>query len=131
MIEMKRTHWMSSMRSAAVTAQLVLAIGLSACTTRHEVTATADPADAPAQPGRPGPVGDNGRPPAPVAVTAPTVLSVFVRENGSVGDIRLQSSSGDPQRDKAALSVVRGWQFVPKVVDGTPVADWVEVPFSW
>lgn len=54
-----------------------------------------------------------------------------MREDGSVGDVRVVTSSGDAQLDRVAIATVRRWQFVPKIVEGRPVADWLEVPFEW
>ena len=101
---------------------LTLALVISGC-----AAAPGDPRSAETAPraGHAGQPGDDER------GAAPTMLRVLVREDGKVGDIRLERSSGNAQLDRTAMSAVRNWQFVPKIVDGTPVPDWVDVPFSW
>ena len=102
---------------------LALALALGACAARPDIAQQTSPtASEPSRAGLPSRAGRKA---------APTMLRVLVRENGAVGDIDVQSSSGDAQLDRLAVSTVRSWQFVPKIVDGKPVADWVDVPLEW
>ncbi|MBY0407539.1 MAG: TonB family protein [Rickettsiales bacterium] len=59
------------------------------------------------------------------------LLSVFVRENGEAGEVRLASSSGYAQLDEAALAAVKAWRFAPAKRDEQVIASWVNVPVSF
>lgn len=54
------------------------------------------------------------------------VLSVFVRSDGTCGDLELKQSSGFAPLDKAALDTVKRWRFVPARLGNTPVDSWVD-----
>ena len=52
-------------------------------------------------------------------------LQVYVLENGKVGDVKVQKSSGFERLDEAAVrEVKRAWRFIPATEDGKPVAGW-------
>jgi protein TonB len=52
-------------------------------------------------------------------------LSVFVKENGRAGEVKIVKSSGFPKLDEAAVrEVQRNWRFVPGKEDGKPVDMW-------
>ena len=55
-------------------------------------------------------------------------LSVWVLENGRVGDITIAESSGYPLLDKTALKAVTRYRFVPGRQGDRPVAMRVQVP---
>ncbi len=56
------------------------------------------------------------------------LVRVRLDPNGSAAEIVLWRGSGFPLLDRAALTAVRGWHFLPAVRDGRPVAAWVEIP---
>ncbi len=56
------------------------------------------------------------------------MLRVFVTPEGTAGDVRVQTSSGSPVFDEAALEAVRQWRFVPARQGESSVAAWVQVP---
>ena len=56
------------------------------------------------------------------------MLRVFVTPEGTAGEVRIQSSSGSPLFDEAALEAVRQWRFVPARQGDNAVAAWVQVP---
>ena len=56
------------------------------------------------------------------------MLRVFVTPEGIASDVRIQSSSGSPWFDEAALEAVRQWRFVPARQGDSAVAAWVQVP---
>ncbi len=60
------------------------------------------------------------------------VLKVLVNPDGRPEDIQISKSSGYERLDKAALSAVRKWRFVPAEQAGTAVSAWVTfpIPFS-
>jgi periplasmic protein TonB len=59
------------------------------------------------------------------------VLSIHVLENGRVGDVRLERSSGYARLDEAAMREARRWRLLPGTRDGAPVAMWKQVPIRF
>lgn len=59
------------------------------------------------------------------------LLRVWVLENGKVGDVELERSSGYKVLDKSALQAVRDWVFIPCKRNGEPVSSWVMVPIRF
>jgi len=56
-------------------------------------------------------------------------MQLLVLENGRVGEARVQTSSGYPKLDEAAIAEAkRSWRFVPGSEDGKVVQMWVTVP---
>jgi len=55
-------------------------------------------------------------------------VRILVLKDGSVGDVKLQGSSGDDSWDAIALDSIRKWQFTPFKRDGVPLAIWVRQP---
>lgn len=56
------------------------------------------------------------------------LVRVRLDPDGSAAEILLWRGSGFAMLDRAALTAVRGWQFLPAMRDGRPVAAWVEIP---
>jgi protein TonB len=56
------------------------------------------------------------------------LVRVRLEPDGAAAEIVLWRSSNFPLLDRAALSAVRGWHFLPALRDGRPVAAWVEIP---
>ena len=56
------------------------------------------------------------------------VLWVFVTENGEVGNVRVQESSGYPALDAAAEAVMREAEFTPALNRDEPVPVWIALP---
>ena len=56
------------------------------------------------------------------------LLDVLILPDGSVGEMRLKSSSGFPRLDAAALSAVRRWRYQPARRGSTPIAYWYVQP---
>lgn len=59
------------------------------------------------------------------------VLSVFVLENGRIGDVRLDQSSGYAELDSSALREARRWRLKPGSRDGIPTAMWKQIPITF
>lgn len=52
-------------------------------------------------------------------------LLIYVLPDGTVGDVKVHSSSGYPRLDKAAMTAARKyWSFEPATQGGTPIAAW-------
>lgn len=52
-------------------------------------------------------------------------LLLYIREDGRVGDAKVQESSGFPKLDEAAVDHARrNWRFVPGKENGKPIAMW-------
>ena len=58
-------------------------------------------------------------------------LKVFVKEDGTPGDVILLESSGHSILDDAAIKAVLKWRFEPGLENSRPVAMWVEVPIKF
>jgi protein TonB len=56
------------------------------------------------------------------------MVRVRLDPDGSAAEIVISRSSNFPLLDRSALAAVRGWQFLPAMRDGHPVAAWVEIP---
>lgn len=56
------------------------------------------------------------------------LVRVRLQPDGAAAEIVLWRSSNFPLLDRSALAAVRGWQFLPALRDGRPVAAWVEIP---
>lgn len=56
------------------------------------------------------------------------VVAVLVRTDGSVGEVRIRTSSGNPALDAAAAHVAWGWRFRPATRDGLPTEAWAVIP---
>jgi len=56
------------------------------------------------------------------------LVRVRLEPDGGAAEIVLWRSSSFPLLDRAALTAVRGWHFLPAMRDGRPVAAWVEIP---
>lgn len=65
--------------------------------------------------------------------TGTVMLSVYVLENGRVGDVQVQKSSGYPKLDEAAIAEAkRSWRLLPGTgEDGKPAPMWVIVPITF
>lgn len=59
------------------------------------------------------------------------ILSVEVRNNGTVGGITLKESSGHSILDAAALKTVKKWKFQPGVRSDVPITMVVDVPIRF
>jgi protein TonB len=59
------------------------------------------------------------------------MLSIYVLENGRVGDVRIEQSSGFPRLDAAATREAKRWRLKPGSQDGRPLAMWKTVPITF
>lgn len=59
------------------------------------------------------------------------VLRVFVRADGTAGQVEVKSSSGHALLDESAKSAVQDWRFQPATSDGKAVADWFLIPIPF
>ena len=64
-------------------------------------------------------------------VQGAVMIRVFVKADGTAGDVEIKSSSGYPSMDEAARTAVRTWRFNPATVDGKPIAEWYLVPIPF
>ncbi len=82
-----------------------------------------------AEPGHPAPeypyparrMGQEGR----------VMLQVEVRPDGSVGELRLEQSSGYGMLDRAAMATVRKWHFEPPQHEGERAISLIRVPITF
>lgn len=59
------------------------------------------------------------------------MLDVYILPDGSVGEIKLNKSSGFPRLDNAALQAVKNWKYVPAKRGDTAIAFWYVQPVSF
>lgn len=59
------------------------------------------------------------------------LLRVYVKSDGSAGDIQVSDSSGWPRLDHAAAQAVQHWKFAPARRGDEPVGAWVLVPVNF
>lgn len=59
------------------------------------------------------------------------LLDVYILPDGSVGDIRLNTSSGFQRLDEAALAAVRHWRFVPARRGNEAIPYWYVQPITF
>jgi protein TonB len=59
------------------------------------------------------------------------VLEVFVKTDGSVGDLRIIESSRHRLLDRSAMKAVKHWQFQPGRQGDDTIAMWVRVPVQF
>jgi periplasmic protein TonB len=59
------------------------------------------------------------------------LLSIQVLENGRVGEVRIERSSGVQSLDNSAVREARRWRFRPGTRDGAPVAMWKQLPVTF
>lgn len=69
-------------------------------------------------------------PPWPVQLPTQPVkldLMIFVDTSGKVLDARFTRPTGSPEWDSESLQRIRQWRFSPPLVQGKPVARWVQL----
>jgi periplasmic protein TonB len=59
------------------------------------------------------------------------LLEVLVLSDGTVGDLRVKTSSRHPRLDSAALDAVRHWRFQPARRGSTPIDYWYLLPIDF
>lgn len=59
------------------------------------------------------------------------LLDVYILPDGTVGDMRLNTSSGFKRLDEAALTAVRRWRFVPARRGDEPIPFWYVQPVTF
>jgi len=60
-----------------------------------------------------------------------TSMSFQVNADGSVGDSKLEKTSGFKGLDKAALKGLSACKFKPGTKDGAPAQTWTKVDYAW
>lgn len=63
--------------------------------------------------------------------TGVVVLEVLVKADGSLGDMRLKTSSGYTRLDEAAQKAVKSWRFVPAKRGNETIDFWYELPIEF
>jgi len=58
-------------------------------------------------------------------------LRALARQDGSVGETQILTSSGSTRLDQAAQDLVKGWRYVPATLNGAPVDTSVPVQIIW
>jgi len=59
------------------------------------------------------------------------ILSVQVLENGRVGEVRIERSSGQSKLDESAMREAKRWRLIPGTRDGVPVVLWKQIPITF
>jgi protein TonB len=63
--------------------------------------------------------------------TGVVILEVLVKADGSLGDMRLKTSSGYSRLDEAAQKAVKSWRFVPAKRGNEAIDFWYELPIEF
>jgi protein TonB len=63
--------------------------------------------------------------------TGTVILAVLVLENGRIGEVRIEQSSGHARLDASAVREARRWRLKPGARDGVPVAMWKQIPVTF
>ena len=63
--------------------------------------------------------------------TGTVTLAVQVLENGRIGEVRVEQSSGFPKLDEAAVRQAARWKLKPGTRDGVPVVMWKQIPITF
>jgi TonB family protein len=59
------------------------------------------------------------------------LLKVEVLQNGRVGEVQVEKSSGYEILDQSAIAAVKKWRFVPATKGGVNIPCWVNIPFKF
>lgn len=59
------------------------------------------------------------------------LLSAYIKEDGSIGEVKVVKSSGHGELDEAAIAALRGWRFEPAKRGDVAQGSWVRVPFTF
>lgn len=59
------------------------------------------------------------------------LLRLFVKEDGTVGEVELRRSSGFSRLDQAAIETVRRWRLIPARRGSEPFATWYTLPLEF
>jgi protein TonB len=59
------------------------------------------------------------------------ILEVLVKADGSLGELRLKTSSGYNRLDESALRAVKNWRFVPAKRGSETIDFWYELPIEF
>ena len=79
----------------------------------------------------------NARPPYPpmsirLQEEGSLILALWVKEDGRVGDAKVDQSSGFPRLDEAATrEALRSWRFVPAKENGKAIGSWMRIKFTF
>jgi protein TonB len=58
-------------------------------------------------------------------------LEILIRADGSVGEIKLKTSSGFKRLDDAAMTAVKRWRYQPATQGGKAIDFWYELPLEF
>jgi len=121
-------------RATGLSIALAMAISLAACSGGD---ASRDSAAAEAAPASTEPLAVETPPPeyplqfACAGVGGEVVLVLQIDTNGTPGDVRVESSSRQPELDTAAVAAVRTWRFKPATNRGQAVPTRIRVPVKF
>lgn len=59
------------------------------------------------------------------------ILRLFVKADGSVGEVGLEKSSGFSRLDQAAMDTVKRWKLIPARRGNEPFATWYTLPLTF
>jgi protein TonB len=62
------------------------------------------------------------------ALEGRVVLAILVRTDGSVGQVKIEASSGIDLLDAAAVRAAESWRFRPATRDGVATESWAIIP---
>lgn len=84
-------------------------------------------------PRRPATIPESAYPPQSKRLNeeGEAIVNLLILENGTVGEVKLEKSTGFPRLDEATVAQVKKWRFLPGTKDGKPAAMWIARKVTW
>jgi len=84
-------------------------------------------------PRRPATISESAYPPQSKRLNeeGEAIVNLLILEDGSVGEVKLEKSTGFPRLDEATVAQVKKWRFLPGTKDGKPAAMWIARKVTW
>lgn len=84
-------------------------------------------------PRRPAAIPESAYPPQSKRLNeeGDVIVSLLIREDGTVGEVKVEKGSGYSRLDEATVEQVKKWRFLPGTREGKPAAMWITRKVAW
>jgi len=84
-------------------------------------------------PRRPATIPESAYPPQSKRLNeeGDAIVTLLIREDGTVGEVKLEKSTGFARLDEATVEQVKKWRFLPGTRDGKPASMWISRKVTW